>query len=173
MIETPRLRLRRPRAEDARPIFDTYAADPAVTRYLAWPRHRSLDDTRAFLDFSQAQWRDNGYGPLLIESRADGRVLGSTGLCLEAPGRASTGYVLAQEAWGQGYATEALRWLMESISASELLRVEAACYHAHRASARVLEKCGFDFDRRMARHTVFPALGDSPQDVLLYSRALR
>jgi len=39
-IETARLVLRRPTAADAEAIFNRYAGDSDVTRYLAWPRHR-------------------------------------------------------------------------------------------------------------------------------------
>nr|MBA2355602.1 N-acetyltransferase [Acidobacteriota bacterium] len=41
-IETARLVLRRPVAKDAPAIFERYASDPEVTRFLSWPRHQSL-----------------------------------------------------------------------------------------------------------------------------------
>jgi RimJ/RimL family protein N-acetyltransferase len=40
--------------------------------------------------------------------RDDGTLLGSTGLAFETAHRASTGFVLARDAWGAGMATEAL-----------------------------------------------------------------
>src|SRR5204863_6217316 len=51
VIETPRLRLTRPASSDVPEIFSRYAGDPAVTKYLNWPRHRSVGDTRAFLSW--------------------------------------------------------------------------------------------------------------------------
>ena len=36
-IETPRLILRRAVPSDARPMFDNWASDPEVTRFLTWP----------------------------------------------------------------------------------------------------------------------------------------
>ncbi len=57
-FETVRLALRRPAAGDIEAIFSRYAGDPEVTRFLAWPRHESLEDTRAFLAFSDAQWNE-------------------------------------------------------------------------------------------------------------------
>jgi ribosomal-protein-alanine N-acetyltransferase len=38
-LETARLILRRPRAADAPVIYERYASDPEVTRWLGWPRH--------------------------------------------------------------------------------------------------------------------------------------
>jgi RimJ/RimL family protein N-acetyltransferase len=55
-IETPRLILRKPTREDAEAIFARYASDPEVTRLLGWPRHSSVNVTRTFLAFSDAEW---------------------------------------------------------------------------------------------------------------------
>ena len=110
---TPRLRLRPPHAGDAQAIFDRYACDPRVTRYLGWPTHRTVADTEGFLAFCAAEWARWPAGPFLIESRADGALLGSTGLGFETPQQAATGYVLAHDAWGFGYATEALTAMRE------------------------------------------------------------
>ena len=107
-IETARLVLRRPRLDDAAAIFARYASVPEVTHYLSFPRHVSIDQTRAFLDFCDDEWRRWPVGPYLIEHRHDGRLLGGTGLGFESPWCASTGYLLARDAWGQGFATEAL-----------------------------------------------------------------
>lgn len=44
-IETTRLILRQPTMSDAVTMFERYASDPDVTRFLGWPRHRSVRDT--------------------------------------------------------------------------------------------------------------------------------
>ena len=108
-IETERLVLRRPVDGDAEAIFARYASDPAVTTYLGWPRHASVDDTRVFLALSARDWSQWAVGPYLVERRDDGVLVGSSGLALETPERAATGYVFARDAWGLGYATESLR----------------------------------------------------------------
>jgi ribosomal-protein-alanine N-acetyltransferase len=99
-VETERLILRRPRRQDAESIFRCYAADADVTRFLGWPRHESVSATRAFLEFSDAEWQQWPAGPYLVESRQDGALLGGTGLGFETAQRASTGYVFAKDAWG-------------------------------------------------------------------------
>jgi RimJ/RimL family protein N-acetyltransferase len=48
-IETNRLLLRRPVPTHAEAIFTRYASDPEVTRYLSWPRHGTIEQTKAFL----------------------------------------------------------------------------------------------------------------------------
>ena len=56
IIETERLILRRFRLEDAQAMYDRWASDPEVTRFLTWPPHASADSTRQLL----ALW-EKGY----------------------------------------------------------------------------------------------------------------
>src|SRR6185503_581245 len=169
-VTTPRLVLRRPRPSDADAIFERYAGDPDVTRLVGWLRHQSVDDTRAFLQFSDAEWERAPAGAYLIESRETGALLGSTGFVFEAPYRAATGYVLAKDVWGRGYATEALRAMVETARPLGVRRLYALCHHTHRASARVLEKCGFSLEGCLRAYAEFPNLqADEPQDVACYA----
>jgi RimJ/RimL family protein N-acetyltransferase len=173
-VETERLVLRKPRREDAEAIFARYAADPEVTRLLGWPRHTAIDMTRAFLEFSDAEWARWPAGPYLVESRAGGNLLGGTGLAFETPERAATGYVYAKDAWGRGYATESLQPVAEVAREAGVVRLYALCHVEHSASWRVLEKCGFVREGILKKHSTFPNLNaDGPLDVLCYERVLR
>ena len=140
---TARLLLRPPRPADAPAMFARYASIPEVTRFLSWPRHRSVEETRAFVELSEWEWRARGCGAYLIWSRDGGTLLGSTGLQLESAERAVTGYVLAKDAWGRGYATETLRAMVDAARGAGFRELDAFCHVDHRASAHVLEKCGF------------------------------
>jgi [ribosomal protein S5]-alanine N-acetyltransferase len=157
-IETERLVLSAPAVDDATEIFGRYASDPEVTRYLGWPTHRTVEDTAGFLAFAAAQWAESGVGPYLIRLKEDVSLIGSTGLQLEADHQAMTGYVLARDAWGQGYATEALRAMVGVASAIGVERLYALCHPDHRASWHVLEKCGFVRDLAWTRPVEFPNL---------------
>src|SRR6202049_3269845 len=142
-LTTARLLLRRPLRSDAELIFSRYASDSEVTKFLGWRRHTSIEDTQSFLNFSDKEWERWPAGPYLIENKEDGRLLGSTGFTFEAHDRAMTVYVLAREAWGFCYATEALSAITRLGDALEIGELFALCHRDHRASHRVLEKCGF------------------------------
>lgn len=173
LVETPRLVLSAPVAADAEAIFQRYSNDDEVTRYLGWATHRTVADTQAFLAFSAVQWEREGAGPYLIWARADDRLLGSTGLSLEHGGQATTGYVLATDAWGKGYATEALTAMVDVATDIGVRRLYALCHPQHRASWRVLEKCRFERDGSWNRQLEFPNLAPGiAQDVLCYRRGL-
>ena len=99
-------------------------------------------------------------------------MLGSTGFAFETPQRAATGYVFAKDAWGKGYATEAVRGVIEVARGIGVVRLYALCHPDNSASRRVLEKCGFAREGILRRHSEFPNLGpDGPCDVLCYAVA--
>lgn len=169
-LETSRLVLHAPLAADADEIFTRYASDGAVTPYLGWPRHTRIEATHGFLAFSRQQWADTGLGPYLVRDRRTGRLLGGTGLALESPGVASTGYVFARDAWGVGLATEALAAMVTIADDLALTRLVALCHPDHHASQRVLEKNGFRRDG--VRALEFPNLAPGVQDALVFARGL-
>ena len=157
-IETSRLVLVRPAFSDVEEIFDRYASDAEVVTYLSFPRHRSIADTHTFLSISDREWAECPAGAYLIRERATNRLLGGTGLSFETRWRAMTGYVLAKDSWGQGYATEALEAMVALARRLDVVRLYALCHPAHRLSQRVLDKCGFVREGTWLRHSVFPNL---------------
>jgi [ribosomal protein S5]-alanine N-acetyltransferase len=169
-ITTARLHLRRPLEADARAIFTQYASDELVTKYVGWPRHKTLADTQTFLSFSDHAWDSWSAGPLLIEDRESGDLLGSTGLAMETSHTASTGYVLARRHWGKGYATEALLAMVSWANRLGVQRLYALCHAEHATSRRVLEKARFLREATHPKYVVFPNLGaDIAQSVCVYS----
>lgn len=60
---------------------------------------------------------------------------------------ASLGYCLHQAAWGRGYATEAARALLQwAFDTLEVNRIQSEADSRNVASARVLEKLGFELE---------------------------
>lgn len=158
IIKTERLLLRKPEDADKQEIFERYACDAEVCRFLAWPMHRTVDDTAAFIEFSDAMWAEYSTGPYLICLRSTRQLLGSTGLELQADNQATTGYVLAKDAWGNGYATESLIAMCNLAAELGVSQVSTSVYPAHAASRHVLEKAGFAVDATLSEQFEFPNL---------------
>jgi RimJ/RimL family protein N-acetyltransferase len=170
IIETERLRIRKPETRDVEEIFARYASDPDVCCFLSWPMHVSLEDTNAFLEFSNGEWSKWPAGPYLMRSKSDGQLLGGTGLDFESATVASTGYVLAKDAWGRGLATEALKAMRELAAALNVERLYSHVHPQHLASRRVLEKAAFRLDGTLLKSFEFPNLGKGELfDVVSYS----
>jgi ribosomal-protein-alanine N-acetyltransferase len=169
-IVTDRLVLRRPVAQDAAAIFAAYSGDPEVTRYLSWPRHTSIAQSSAFIEFSDSEWTRWSAGPYIIKT-CDSVLIGGTGFSFQTAHRAEAGYVLARSYWGNGYATEALKGLIPIAGELGIRQLYAFCHVKQLASCRVLEKCEFAREGILRAHAEFP--NDKPgqlQDAIGYSR---
>jgi RimJ/RimL family protein N-acetyltransferase len=139
---TPRLLLRPGFPEDA-PALAAAIADESIARNLAnvpWPY--SMRDAEAFL----ASPRDPILPSLLIFERGDGapQLVGACGLGRRPSGAVEMGYWIATTYWGRGYATEACAALIEIARTLGLASVEGSHFLDNPASARVLEKLGFE-----------------------------
>jgi ribosomal-protein-alanine N-acetyltransferase len=99
-FHTTRLKLRPIAPEDARPIFDAYAQDAIVTRFLIWRPHRSRSDTEAYIAQCIATPPDISRTYVLTD-RTDGDLRGTFALRLAAPHRLDCGYTLARAWWGR------------------------------------------------------------------------
>jgi RimJ/RimL family protein N-acetyltransferase len=162
--------LRRPRETDAQIVFDSYAQDVEVTRYVAWRPHRSVSETEQFVGTAIDAWEsDRGHRPWVLERKQDRALLGMIGVTV-ARHRVSVGYVVAREYWNMGYATEALEAVTRAAMADPaLFRVWALCDVDNLASARVMEKAGMRFEGINRGFGVHPNVGEKPRDVRCYA----
>jgi RimJ/RimL family protein N-acetyltransferase len=169
LIHTERLTLRAPRVDDAAAIFDSYARDPEVTRYLVWTPHRSVAETEEYLrGVTTALGADPQYHWAVTE-RGDDTARGMIALRRRGH-KADFGYVLARRLWGRGYMTEALRAVLAfAFTLPGLYRVWAVCDVENAASARVMEKAGLRFEGVLCRDTIHPNIDPEPRDVRCYA----
>lgn len=138
---TPRLLLRPGFPEDA-PALAAAIGHEAIARNLAnvpWPY--SVRDAEAFL----ASPRDPVLPSLLIFERgpAAAQLVGACGLGRRPSGTVELGYWIARPFWGGGYASESCAALIEIARALRLKSLEASHFLDNPASARVLDKLGF------------------------------
>ena len=152
---TDRLTLREFVAADE-PAVHAYASDPAVTRFMVWGPN-TAEDTRAFLAHAMAtsQTRPRTNFDLAVVNTATKQLIGGAALQLSDGDsrRGEIGYVLHHDHWSKGYATEVaealLRYGFEDLG---LQRITATCDPGNIASARVLQKVGLRFERRISGH---------------------
>lgn len=168
-LETERLRLHWPRESDADEMFVRYTCDPVVAKFMLWRPHASVEDTRTFLKSRHAKDEQGLHHNWLIRLRSSDLLLGAIG-CHQDRHIIQFGYCLAQDAWANGYATEAVSALVPVwLSVPEIWRVQAYCDLENPASARVLEKAGLVREGILRRYIVTPNLSDEPRDVYVYA----
>ena len=173
IIDTPRLRLRKPLLEDAHEIFRNYATDPDVTRFLTWRPHYSLEESFEVLMTRLACWEQSTEFTWSINPRGgSGTVMGMVSATPDprAAWRWSIGYVLGKPWWGQGLMTEAIGALVATLfDLPGVERVSAFVDEENYASARVLEKAGMEREGVLRRWSLHPHFGAHPRDCWSFS----
>jgi RimJ/RimL family protein N-acetyltransferase len=140
VLETERLVLRAPRLEDAKTVA-ALANDRRIAENTARiPHPYKLADAKDWI--SSAGTRAGGQ--TFIITLASGAIIGACGLDMrEGP---ELGYWLGLPYWGQGYATEAVRALIDhAFTDLDHESLNAGARVTNPSSRRVLEKCGFQW----------------------------
>jgi ribosomal-protein-alanine N-acetyltransferase len=89
---------------------------------------------------------------LVVELKAEHRLIGNCGIRRDSPQatQADIGYELDPQYWGQGYATEAARAMLEfGFVHLKMHRIWAECIADNDRSRRVLEKLGMRQEARL------------------------
>jgi RimJ/RimL family protein N-acetyltransferase len=144
-IVTDRLRLRRSRPDDAEAI-SRYRSDPNVNRQQGWER-TDPEAVRADIEemSRRAPGETGGWVQFSVEERDGGRLVGDVGLS-PAEGESGVlkvGYTIDPAFQGRGYATEAVRALLDyafTTLGADVIRAYASAGNA--ASIRVAEHVG-------------------------------
>ena len=155
---TPRLLLRDYTAADL-PAMLAYQRAPRYLRYYPWAERTAADVSRllqVFRDWQEEQPRRRFQ--LAIVLPAEGRLIGSCGLRRppQDDRAADIGYELDPDYWGQGYATEAARAMVQfGFRELELQHLTSWCIADNAASARVLARLGFRQEGRLRHQEYF------------------
>ena len=168
-IETNRLALRVPTRADARAIFETYTQDPEVTRYVIWRPNTQIEQAEQFIAACLEAWEGERRFPYIVTLRGRDDPIGMVDFHINGS-TVGLGYVFGRLYWGHGYATEAVRAVIDwAFRQPAIYRVHASCDVENAASARVMEKAGMQREGILRRYLVHPNIGDEPRDCYLYA----
>jgi RimJ/RimL family protein N-acetyltransferase len=147
-LETRRLWLRWPRLADAQAVV-RLAGEKAVADMTARIPHPYPPEQAERFIFQARRANANGES-LQLAITPKGKpnsLIGMVGISLSAEtGKPELGYWLGTPSWGQGYATEAVRALIDAFFAyGDETELTASARVINPASRRVLEKCGFAY----------------------------
>lgn len=146
-LKTERLVLRKVEPGDAQAMFDAYANDPRVTKFLSWSPHGDVKNTRALLESWEKEYEKPDCYNWAIT--LGGRMIGAIGAVSvnDRDERCEIGYCVAYDYWGKGIMTEALRAVLRFLfDEVGMRRVMARHDTANPASGRVMQKCGMTYE---------------------------
>ena len=149
-LETDRLILRQFTIDDANAMYNNWANDPEVTKYLMWPHHTNVEVSKnVLLDWiyhykeeDYYQWaivlKDNGNEPIGSMSvvHKDDRIE-----------MVHIGYCIGKKWWKQGITSEALSVLLKFFFKKVgINRVELRHDPRNIYSGKVMLKCGLRYE---------------------------
>lgn len=169
IIETPRLRLQRLRYEDAEEIFYTYASKPEATRYVSWPTHQRIAETRQYLKHAINAWNAGTEYAYAIRMKGSARLAGSIGALIKGS-EVQVGYVISPVLWNNGIATEACSTLSNLLETMKegITRIWTLVDAENKPSLRVLEKCGWRCEGLKPAYFQFVNQGNQSKDCYLF-----
>lgn len=164
ILETDRLMLRPITLDDAEDLFE-YASDPENTKHT-FPTHKSIEETEWVIS---NLFMSSPLGNFAIELKENGKMIGTCDLRVnESEKSAELAYAINKKYWGNGYAPEAAKRLLElAFQDLKIERLWAKFSSENPASGRVMEKIGMEKEG-ILRHTK-NLCGDFV-DQVIYSR---
>lgn len=148
-LSTDRLVLRRFTIEDAEDMYNNWANDPEVTKFLTWPTHTSVEVSKSVLSEWISMYDDPLFYNWAIVLKETGHVIGNISVVhiKEATECATIGYCMGRAWWGRGIMPEALgeviAFLFDEV---EVNRIDS-CHNVNNPkSGRVMVKAGMKFE---------------------------
>lgn len=149
-LETSRLILRRYVREDAAAMYQNWASDEAVTKYLTWPAHTRLEVSESVTEDWIKSYSDERYYHWAITVKANGgEPVGDIAVVnmKEDISMAHIGYCIGKAWWHQGITSEALKAVMDFMfDVVGVNRIEARHDPRNPNSGKVMEKCGMKYE---------------------------
>lgn len=144
-LETKRLILRPFELTDAEVMFNNWASDPEVCKYMTWNHHESIDTTQMIINMWIEQYQQPeriNFGIVLKETN---ELIGGIDVCGYIDGVPVVGYVLSRKYWNNGYMTEALKELIMLLKSLGHNQIKIDAMIENIGSNKVIQKCGGRF----------------------------
>lgn len=149
-LETDRLVLRRYVKEDAAAMYQNWASDQEVTRFLTWPAHSSLEvSQRVTEDWVNQYSNENYYHWAIVLKDNKDEPIGDIAVVnwKENISTVQIGYCIGRTWWHRGITSEALKAVMDFLfDVVDANRVEARHDPRNIHSGNVMKKCGMKYE---------------------------
>lgn len=148
-IDTQRLCLRRFEIADAQAMYQNWASDPEVTRYMTWPTHERVEISSMILTDWTSHYAQENYYQWAIVPKAFGQPIGSIAAVHinDRVGKLEIGYCIGRSWWHQGIMTEALNAVIDFFFEEVGVNRVEACHDPNNPnSGAVMKKCGMTYE---------------------------
>ena len=141
-LETNRLILRPFNIDDAQDMFDNWASDSDVTKYLTWNHHTDINQTKEILNIWIDQYQKPERINFAITLKETNELIGGIDVVGYLDGVPVIGYAISKKHWNKGFTTEVCKKLIEYLFSigHKKIRIDAVVENI--ASNKVIKKCG-------------------------------
>ncbi|GAB3935877.1 GNAT family N-acetyltransferase [Larkinella terrae] len=156
-LSTDRLILRQFKTADSSDLF-VLRSNPEIMRFIPRPLARSVQDASLLIQSFNEGIRANEMITWAIALRNSAEVIGTIGFVRmnKANYRAEVGYLLRADYQGTGFMREALTAVVNyGFRTLKLHSIEAVVDPENRASAKLLERCGFEKEGHFKENKYF------------------
>ena len=146
-LETARLILRRHEVTDSSAMYNNWANDDEVTKYMSWTSHGSEDLTKQLLNMWVKEYENINNYQWCIVLKETNEPIGSISLfnCKDDIKQIEFGYCISRRHWNKGYTSVALKAVIDLAFKIGYERI-VGCHHKDNiASGKVMIKNGLTF----------------------------
>lgn len=172
-FETERLILRRFKLSDVDAVFDNWASDEEVSRYVGWNAHKDKIETLQLVSGWIEDYKNKSYN-WAVELKDTHELIGNISAfnVSKKNSNCEIGYCYGREFWGRGYATEALKAVLDHmLKECEMHIVEAKHYSLNPSSGRVMQKAGM-IKEAVLKERRYEEASKTYSDLIYYSKKL-
>ncbi len=148
IAETDRLILRRYKEDDLQDLFE-YLSDMEVVKYEPY-KPLTFDETKENL-----AWRIGTDEMAAVELKNSHKMIGNVYLGKRDFEALEIGYVFNRNYWGQGYAAESCRALIQQAFSNGIHRIFAECDPRNESSWKLLEALEFQREAHFRKNVYF------------------
>ena len=141
-LETDRLILRPFELDDAESMFNNWANDEEVTKYVTWNTHKSIEETKQVLTFWVNQYEKEERINFAIVYKENNELIGGIDVVGYLEGVPVIGYNLSRKYWNKGIMTEACKKVIELLFSLNHEKIIIEAMVENIGSNRVIQKCG-------------------------------
>lgn len=170
-LESNKLLFRKASISDSKDMFNNWANDKEVTKYLRWDAYEKEEDTIKFLNYLENSYKEDNFYNWMVIPKDEGVPIGTIG-AVDIDVNNNTveiGHCYGRSFWNKGYGTETLtriiKFFFEEV---EVETIYAYYVDGNSASGKVLEKVGMKYEG-ILRKRVYDKVTKKQVDLISYS----
>lgn len=142
ILETERLILRPFELSDAESMFNNWANDDEVTKYVTWNTHKSIEETKHVLSIWVNEYEKEERINFAIVYKENNELIGGIDVVGYFENVPVIGYNLSRKYWNKGIMTEACKRVIELLFSLNYDKIIVEALVENIGSNRVIQKCG-------------------------------